>query len=53
MKEISRRAREALRLIGEESPINARRVSNLGVIVAQPNNAPRAGANDGDDGAGE
>lgn len=35
MKEISRRAREALKLIGAESPINARRVSRFGVKVEQ------------------
>ncbi|PWB92082.1 hypothetical protein C5688_00010 [Methylocystis sp. MitZ-2018] len=35
MKEISRRAREALKLIGAESPINARRVRRFGVKVEQ------------------
>jgi hypothetical protein len=54
MSEISRRVREALMLIGEESPINARRVRSLGVIVAQPGNAPQvvADADDGNDDAG-
>ena len=33
MKEISRRAREALKLIGAESPINARRVRRFGVKI--------------------
>jgi hypothetical protein len=33
MKEISKRAREALKIIGTESPINACRVANFGVIV--------------------
>lgn len=33
MKEISRRTREALRLIGQESPINARRVSRYGIKI--------------------
>lgn len=33
MKEISKRAREALKIIGAESPINACRVANFGVIV--------------------
>ncbi|MCH8168718.1 MAG: hypothetical protein IIC03_12450 [Proteobacteria bacterium] len=33
MKEISRRAREALKQIGAESPINARRVRRFGVEV--------------------
>jgi hypothetical protein len=43
MKEISRRAREALKLIGAESPINARRVSRFGVKVEEPRaNAERA-----------
>lgn len=35
MKEISRRAREALKLIGAESPINAHRVRRFGVKVEQ------------------
>jgi enoyl-CoA hydratase/carnithine racemase len=34
-KEISRRAKQALKLIGEESPINARRVARYGVIVTK------------------
>jgi hypothetical protein len=33
MKEISRRAREALKQIGAESPINARRVRRFGVKI--------------------
>lgn len=33
MKEISQRAKDALKLIGEESPINARRVKAYGVAV--------------------
>lgn len=33
MREISRRGKEALKLIGKESPINARRVSKLGISV--------------------
>jgi hypothetical protein len=36
MKEISRRAREALKLIGAESPINARRVGKFGIDVGAP-----------------
>jgi hypothetical protein len=41
MKEISRRAREALKLIGAESRINAGRVRRFGVRIGQPegNNA--------------
>jgi hypothetical protein len=35
MKEISRRAHEALNLIGAESPINARRVRRFGVKTEQ------------------
>ena len=35
MKEISRRAREALKRIGQESPINARRVKRYGVEVEE------------------
>lgn len=35
MREITRRAREALKLIGAESPINARRVSRFGVKIEQ------------------
>jgi hypothetical protein len=42
MREISRRAKEALTLIGEESAINARRVRSLGVIVAQSGDQPQA-----------
>jgi hypothetical protein len=33
MREIPKRAREALKLIGAESPINARRVSRYGVVA--------------------
>ena len=33
MKEISRRAREALMLVGRESRINARRVSKYGIEI--------------------
>jgi hypothetical protein len=33
-KEISKRAKDALRLIGAESPMNARRVAKYGVVVA-------------------
>jgi hypothetical protein len=46
MKEIPRRARGASKLIGAESPINARRVSRFGVKVEQPrgNAEPAAGA---------
>ncbi len=36
MKEVSKRAREALKIIGAESPINARRVAKFGVIVDEP-----------------
>jgi len=39
MREISRRAREALVLIGTESAINARRVSRFGVKIEQAGNA--------------
>jgi hypothetical protein len=35
MRDITRRAREALKLIGGESPINARRVSRFGVKIEQ------------------
>jgi hypothetical protein len=35
MREITRHAREALKLIGAESPINARRVSRFGVKIEQ------------------
>lgn len=41
-RKISRRAKEALELIGEESAINARRVRSLGVTVPQPNGAEQA-----------
>ena len=52
MREITRRAREALRTIGAETRINARRVSRLGVKieatesaqVGAPNPAPADGA---------
>jgi hypothetical protein len=40
MKEISRRAREALKLIGAESPINARRVSRFGVKIERAGDKP-------------
>ena len=57
MREISRRAREALRLIGGESAINARRVRSLGVIVPQPGNpaqpAQPADGRDAHDDAGD
>lgn len=33
MKEISKRARDALKLIGAESPINARRVAKFGIVA--------------------
>ena len=36
MKEISRRAREALKLIGTESPVNARRVAKFGINAGAP-----------------
>jgi hypothetical protein len=36
MKELSRRAKEALKRIGEESGINARRVRRYGVVVNPP-----------------
>jgi len=39
MREISRRAREALKMIGAESRINARRVSRFGVKI-EPADAP-------------
>jgi hypothetical protein len=42
MREISRRAKAALKLIGEESAINARRVRSLGVTVLQPNGGEQA-----------
>jgi hypothetical protein len=35
MKEISKRAKEALKLIGAECPINARRVSRFGIVVEE------------------
>ena len=41
MREISRRARAALRMIGAESPINARRVRRYGITVADPDTAPQ------------
>ena len=57
MREISRRAREALRLIGGEFAINARRVRSLGVIVPQPGNpaqpAQPADGRDAHDDAGD
>lgn len=40
MKEISRRAKAALRLIGEESDINARRVRRFGVMIGRPDDPP-------------
>lgn len=40
MKEIPRRAREALKQIGAESPINARRVARLGVKVTPTSAQP-------------
>lgn len=36
MKEITRRAREALRLIGAELPINERRVRRFGIVIERP-----------------
>jgi hypothetical protein len=35
MKDISKRAKEALKLIGAECPINARRVSRFGIVVEE------------------
>jgi hypothetical protein len=40
MREVSKRAKEALKLIGAESPINARRVARFGVIVEDAASAP-------------
>lgn len=42
MKEISRRAKEALKLIGAESPINARRVAKFGIVLEVPTEKPPA-----------
>ena len=42
MKEISKRAKQALRRIANESPINARRVAKYGIKVEE--NAPEAAA---------
>ncbi|MEW6450585.1 MAG: hypothetical protein AB1490_08065 [Pseudomonadota bacterium] len=42
MREISRRAREALKLIGAESPINARRVRRFGVTLQPETGQPAA-----------
>jgi hypothetical protein len=39
MKEISKRAKDALKRIGQESAINARRVKRYGVKVSDPSNA--------------
>lgn len=36
IREIPRRTREALKQIGSESPINARRVARLGVKIEPP-----------------
>lgn len=40
MKEIARRARQALQRIGKESPINARRVGKYGVKIDGVPSAP-------------
>jgi hypothetical protein len=40
MKEISRRGRKALKRIGKESPINARRVGKYGVKIDDAPPAP-------------
>jgi hypothetical protein len=40
MREISKRAREALKMIGAESRINARRVSRFGVKFEPAEGAP-------------
>lgn len=42
MREISKRAKEALKQIGQESPINARRVKAYGVEVDQTESAPKS-----------